>query len=185
MFKFLVILLLSQSVVFAQNDDEVIRQFREQRKRMMKQIQDMMGDDFFDDGMDSDFFGPNSIFGDVKRSPDAIKVEETYDEDGNYVVFIMPTDPSTKLDIKTTDKMISISGQQMRDDEVTQNGNTSRSRVQSQFSRTIMVPNGYTVKGPEQVGKKLKFTMIPKKARPQRRQDGTTPIQKAPGDQSI
>jgi HSP20 family molecular chaperone IbpA len=165
---------------------DMMDRFMEHRRRMMEEMEKMFEDDFFKD----DFFsGPDAIIGDMgMKSRSNIEITEEHKENGDYIVYVKPLDKNIKLDIKTEKNLITISGEQVSDQEIT--GETSsRSFMKSSFSRSIMVPQGYTVTGPTQEGERIKFVMKPEmagaKSQGKRRKNKRIPILKDKDDQTI
>lgn len=198
--KIFFIILLLFSVTFmaqalAQNADEVIEQFLQQRKKMMEQIMkafdddDFFKDEFFDDS--------DKMFDQLKKqglggfhgfnsTGHNVKIEEKVQKDGTISVMITPQNKNLKVDIKTTDNQIVIRSEMLSEVENQNKQGTSKSYSKSSSTQTIQIPYGYHAKTPKKQGESIVISLVPKeKSHFKPDSKGRIPIQKSPGDETI
>lgn len=175
--------------LFAQADhNQIIERFLNQRKKMMEEIMKAFDDDSF---FKSDFFDDDKIFDSFKfqgfkGSGENVKIEEVMEQDGTISIYITPLNKNQKLDIKTTRDAITIKAETMVDQKEEGKQGTSQSYFKSSFSRSIGIPDGYTVKSPVKEGERIKISLIPSEKNPLKpNEDGRIPVPKPEGGQTI
>lgn len=192
--KFILVLsMLFTTNLFAQDADEVIQKFLEQRKQMMEEIMKAFDDDdffkgdAFDDKMFDQlrkhglggFHGFNSIGHNVK-------VEEKVEKDGSISVIITPQNKNMKVDIKTTKDQIVITSEMIMDQKNKSDQGTSRQYSNSSSSQTIRIPFGYEAKTPTTKGQSIVISLVPKdKSNFKPNSKGRIPVQKRTGEETI
>ena len=160
----LMFLFMIPSLSFAQTRDEMIKNFMEQRKQMMKQMIQMFQDDFSNDSFFNDDFDPFSGMGQMKsfnKQGNSVEIKEEYKKDGTIEYTVIPKDKNMTLDIQTTDSSITIKTETKVEQVDEQNGNQVKSYSSSSSSQIINAPEGYTVKKPENSSDGVKITLVP------------------------
>jgi hypothetical protein len=184
------VILLSLSNVYAQNQandrEEIIEKFMKNRKAMMDKMLDAFSEDsFFEDDMDDDFF--KSILGnrfDKFKNHKMVSVEEIRKKSGDIDVFIKPEDETIKLDIETKDSVIIVKAKKI---EKIENNSASSfsSRLNNQSSmQSVSIPEGYEAKSPKTVGDKILIALVKKRTKIQKI-NSKTPLLKRKGEGTI
>lgn len=138
------LLILSLSA-FSQSRDDLIKQFRRDHMQMMKQMMDLFQDDFSDDFFKDDI-DPFGGLGKLRSSGgQVVTIDEQVKENGDVHIFIKPKKKDIKLEIETTDNMISVKSD-MKVEETTKDGDQSfKSYSSSSYQRSIQIPQGYKI----------------------------------------
>ena len=149
---FVLSLMLLCQLTWSQSREDLLKQFHEQRKEMLNQIQKMFHDSFMDDPFFNDDFDP---FGGLKQmrsaQGDNVKISEEYKENGEIHIKVMPQSKSVKLEIETDDNSIVIKSETKVEEETKEEGSAFKSYSSSSYRRSIPVPNGYKVKESKQI----------------------------------
>lgn len=153
---FLFIICLQVSIAQNANDqDKMMREFIESRKKLIEKLHKSFQDDFF-----SSDNGAGSLFGDFDKLLDSdisssagqgFKLSEK-EYDGIIEVTITP-DENAKVEVENNGNSISINS--------TVTKRTTNSQSSSSYSRSVSAPFGYKVEGPENKGKDIVIKMIP------------------------
>ena len=157
--------MLGMTQAFAQNtprtQEELLEEFMQQRREMMKSMMDMMNEAFDED----DFFQMDDSFGrpqGLRGSGQNVSVEEKYEDDGSISILIKPQSDNVNLDIQTKDNRITIKSeirQETKRDEAS--GSSFSSYSMSSSTKSIGIPEGYTAKSPEAVEGAIKISLVP------------------------
>lgn len=187
-------LLFTATPAFAQNShDEIIQKFLEQRKRMMEDIMKAFEDDEFfkDDFFQNDFFDSLKKHGlggfkGFQGGGNNVSVEERMESDGTISVIITPKDENTQLDIVTGEDRITIKSETKVKEENVQGQSSFNSMSTRSFTKSIAIPQGYSAKSPEKVGKSIKISLVPNEGnilKPDK--DGRVPIKRGEDEEVI
>lgn len=144
----------------ARTHEELLEEFMQQRREMMKSMMDMMNEAFEED----DFFRMDDSFGrpqGLKGSGQNVSVEEKYEDDGSITILIKPESDNVNLDIQTRDNRITIKSEIRQETKGDENGNSFSSYSMSSSTKSIGIPEGYTAKGPEAFEGAVKISLIP------------------------
>jgi HSP20 family molecular chaperone IbpA len=191
-FFFIVLCFFSLSS-WAQDADEIVQQFLEQRKKMMEQIMKAFDDDDFfkQDFLDDKMF--ESIrkqgfegFKNFKSTGNNIKVEERIEKDGSISVLITPQKKNMKLDIQTTQNQIIIKSEMMESVENENKQGVSKSYSRSSFTQTVAIPQGFEARDPKKEGESILISLVPnKKGNFKPDNKGRVPVQRVPGEETL
>jgi hypothetical protein len=156
--------LISFSALAQKSHEQMIQEFLNQRKQMMKDVMKAFDDDsFFDDDFDD-----SSLFDQISKQGLSgfngfntrgknIKIVEKINNDGTIIILITPANDKVKLDIETTVSFINIKSEQLN--------KTSSSHSQSSYSQSISIPRGFKAQAPSQEGKTIKIALVPTKSK--------------------
>lgn len=155
-----VLLVLISTSLLAQtqsDQDKILQDFMESRKKMIERLSKSFDEDFFGDDFKAgslfDQFD-NMLQSDISASDgQGFKMSEK-DENGKVILTITPDD-NASVDVKNNGNSIQISS--------TVTTKTNNSQSSSSFSRMISTPPGYKIEGPKNVGKDIIIIMIPGK----------------------
>ena len=190
--------MLNSSLSLAQkSQEELIQDFLNQRQQMMEEVMKAFDDDSF---FEEDFDDKNLFdqiqkqgfrgFGGLSKTGRNVKVEEKIDNDGTINILITPVNENVKLEIETTDRAIKIKSETMDKVQNKNQGSVSNSISRSSYTQSIAIPNGFSAKEPTQLGKTIKISLIPLKARskvfyPKVKPNSKKPIGKRSGEGTI
>lgn len=188
--------------LFAQKDhDQILRDFLEQRRKMMEQMMKHFDDDFFKMDDDIKDFGklPGNKVMEFSSNDQAVKVERKQNADGSIELHITPKDKNVEFEINTDKDMVTIKGKStFAQKDESKKGMTS-STIQSSFQQSYGIPSGYKALDPVQQDETIILKLVPKDsstqiknfkpgANPtkiQNTEDEKKPLKPVPGDITI
>jgi HSP20 family molecular chaperone IbpA len=149
--------------LWAQKDhDQIIRDFLEQRRRMMEEMMKHFNDDFFNND-DFDKMGGEKFFG-LSSGSQGVRVERRTEKDGSIVLEIIPESKDVQFEINTDNQNVTIKGKvSNKVDSKSQTGGKSQSVFESSFQQSYSIPYGYKALNPEQKGDSIILKLVPSK----------------------
>ncbi len=148
-------------VALSQTREEILKDFMEQRKKMMESMMDLMNDSF-----EQDFFDMDDSFGRLqgfKGVGNNVSVEEKYEQDGTISILIKPENENVNLDIKTSEDRITIKSEIREEVKNEKSGTTSSQFSMSSSTKSIGIPKGYSAGSPEAIDGMVKISLKPSK----------------------
>lgn len=157
---FTLIFLSFYSLGFSQTQEEILKQFQEERKQMMKQMMKIFQDDFGKDSFFDDDFDP---FKGARKSKfsggENVEISEDVKDNGDIHILITPKNKNLNLDIQTSADAITIKSEMKVEEKNNEGGNSFSSFSSSSYTQTIGIPHGYKVKSSNAEGKGFKIIL--------------------------
>lgn len=157
------LILLFVLITSAHAKDERYRMIEEFMKQRNKMMNDLMNDDSFfsgqgmfnDDLMDK--FDNNS-FG-SNRFASNVTITQTKKDNGDIKVVITPKSKNIKLDIQTTDQLLTVTSKTLIEQEDDSDRGKSVIKSVSSLSQSIGIPFGYELGAPKTEGDSVVYIM--------------------------
>lgn len=160
----LILILLCCNLSFANEDRrQMIEDFLKQRDKIMKGMVDSFGDDSFFSGqsMFSDDllekFDKN-LFGQSKFATQ-VTISQVRQENGDIMVSITPKSKNIKLDIQTTDDLLTVTSKTLMEQEDESDRGKAVIKSMSSSSQSIAIPTGYKLSSPKAQGDSVVYIM--------------------------
>lgn len=184
-----VFMALSATLSFGQSREELLDQFIQMRKQMLEEVQKIFDEDLSTDNFFSDNFKGFNGFKSFSSGGQNLNIEEKYLENGKIVYLITPKNKNISFEITTDNGQIQISSEMAKKEDSSSQFGQSQFFSMSKSQRSIAIPEGYKVIGPEKEGDAVKITLVPETTQHQivkpKKDSNRIPISKVPGEQTI